>query len=71
MEPLSEAGEGEEHGWELAEAELIENASHGDGQAFPELDALPPEAEADRSTASYGESDAIRPTELDEDVRPD
>jgi len=27
MEPLYEAGEGEEEGWELAEAELIENAA--------------------------------------------
>jgi hypothetical protein len=37
LEPLYEAGEGEEDGWELAEAELIENASQGDGHADPEL----------------------------------
>ncbi|MFA4929322.1 MAG: hypothetical protein WC558_12455 [Patulibacter sp.] len=28
--PLEEAGEGESEGFELAEQELIENASHGD-----------------------------------------
>src|SRR3979409_1068747 len=57
LEPLYEAGEGEEDGWELAETELIENASHGDGHAEPELDAFSPEREADRSTAVYGETD--------------
>jgi hypothetical protein len=67
MEPLYEAGEGEQEGWELAEAELIENATHGEGHAFPELDAFPPEPEADRSTAVYGESDEIVSTERDED----
>jgi hypothetical protein len=70
MEPLYEAGEGEQEGWELAEAELIENAEHGDGHGAPELDAFTPEAEADRSTAVYGEGDEIRSTERDEDVRP-
>jgi hypothetical protein len=30
--PLEEAGEGEAEGFELAEEELIENASHGDEQ---------------------------------------
>ncbi len=67
LEPLYEAGEGEEDGWELAETELIENASHGDGHAEPELDAFSPEREADRSTAVYGETDEIRSTETDED----
>jgi hypothetical protein len=71
MEPLYEAGEGEEEGWELAEAELIENASHGEGHGDPELDAIPAEPEADRSTAVYGESDAIRSTERDEDAATD
>jgi hypothetical protein len=30
MAPLIEAGEGEAEGFELAEADLIEHASHGD-----------------------------------------
>jgi hypothetical protein len=71
LEPLYEAGEGEEEGWELAEAELIENAAHGDGQGDPELDAFHPEPEADRATTVYGEADEISSTELDEDVGPE
>ena len=66
-ESLYEAGEGEEDGWELAEMELIENASHGDGHGAPELDAFSPEREADRSTAVYGETDEFRSIETDED----
>lgn len=68
MEPLYEAGEGDEDGWELAEAELIDNATHSDGEGDPELDVFPPEAETDRATAAYGESDGIRSTERDEDA---
>jgi hypothetical protein len=71
MEPLYEAGEGEEEGWELAEAELIENAAHGEGHGDPERDAFAPEPEADRATAAYGESDEIHSTERDEDVSHD
>jgi hypothetical protein len=71
MEPLYEAGEGEEEGWEMAEAELIENASHGEGRGDPERDAFTPESEADRATAAYGESDEIESTELDQDLSPD
>jgi hypothetical protein len=33
MRPGLEAGEGESEGFELAEAELIEHASHGDQQS--------------------------------------
>ena len=66
LEPLYEAGEGEEDGWELAEAELVENASHGDGHGEPELDAFSPEREADRATAVYGETDEFRSTETDD-----
>lgn len=67
LEPLYEAGEGEQDGWELTEQELIENASHGDGQAFPELDAFTPEQEADRATADFGEADAYESTERNQD----
>lgn len=57
MEPVYEAGEGEQEGWEAAEAELVENATHGDGRADPARDAFPPELESDRSGAAYGEAD--------------
>ena len=68
MEPLYEAGEGEQEGWELAEEELIRNASHDDGHGDPERDAFRPELETDRATAAYGEADAIESTERDDDV---
>jgi hypothetical protein len=68
MEPLYEAGEGEQEGWELAEAELIRNASHDEGHGDPERDAFRPESETDRATAAYGEGDAIESTERDEDI---
>jgi hypothetical protein len=55
--PLREAGEGESEGFEDAEEELVENASHGDGGGVPSLDAFTPERESDRSTAEYGEPD--------------
>lgn len=61
MEPLYEAGEGEQEGWETAEAELVENASHGEGGANPTRDAFPGELESDRSTATYGEADEEEP----------
>ncbi len=68
MEPLYEAGEGEQEGWEAAERELIENATHDEGHGDPERDAFSPERESDRATAAYGESDALASSERDEDA---
>lgn len=56
--PLVEAGEGEAEGFELAEEQLIENASHGDQKHFPDGDAAPPEEQSD---AEYGEADQAIP----------
>lgn len=56
--PLSEAGEGEAEGFELAEEELEEIAEHGDQRRFPERDVPPPEEATD---ASYGEPDQAIP----------
>jgi hypothetical protein len=56
--PLVEGGEGEAEGFELAEEELIENASHGDQKRFPNRDAPPPEEASD---AEYGEPDQVIP----------
>jgi hypothetical protein len=67
MEPVYEAGGGDQDGWEQAEADLIENASHGDGFANPLRDAISPEAEADRASGEYGEADEIPSTEVIED----
>jgi hypothetical protein len=67
MDPVYQAGGGEQEGWEATERDLIENATHGDGGANPERDAFTPELESDRSTAVYGESDRISSTEVVED----
>ena len=57
MRAVYEGGGGEAEGFELAEADLIENASHGDGRGDPLSDAFAGEVESDRSTATYGEAD--------------
>lgn len=57
--PLLEAGQGEAEGFEQAEQELIERASHGDERSTPETDAFTPEQESDRSTAVYGDADEV------------
>jgi hypothetical protein len=56
--PLVEGGEGESEGFELAEEELIDNASHGDQKHFPDSDVPPPEEPSD---AEYGEPDQAVP----------
>ncbi|HXS33872.1 MAG TPA: hypothetical protein VN758_08895 [Solirubrobacterales bacterium] len=60
-QPLIEAGEGEAEGFELAERDLEDIASHGDQHRFP--DNVPPPAE-EPSDAAYGEAD--EPTLADE-----
>jgi len=60
-QPLIEAGEGEAEGFELAERDLEDIASHGDQHRFP--DNVPPAPEEPSETA-YGEAD--EPTPADE-----
>jgi hypothetical protein len=52
-----EAGGGDQDGFELAEHDLIRNASHDDGEGYPERDAFTPESESDRASVEYGEAD--------------
>jgi hypothetical protein len=59
--PLEEAGEGEEEGFELAEEDLIEEASHGEERRDPEIDGWD---EADESGAEYGEADDVEEPDL-------
>jgi hypothetical protein len=59
LEPVYEAGGGEAEGFEAAEEELIDNASHGGGRGDPIRDALTPEVEADEETAVEGEADHV------------
>jgi len=69
LDPVYQAGGGEQDGWELAEAELVENATHGDGHGQPERDAFTPEAESDRGSVVYGEADEIPASEVVEEPR--
>jgi hypothetical protein len=69
--PLEEAGEGESEGFELAERDLEEAASHGEGRRSPEEDEYEVDEEADRTGAVYGEPDEVDPTEVVRDPRED
>jgi hypothetical protein len=57
-EAVDEAGGGQSEGFELAEQELIEHTSHGDGHSPAKIarDAFA-EGEEERSDAEYGEAD--------------
>ena len=57
MRAVYEGGGGEAEGFEQAEADLIENAQHGDGKGDPLSDAFSGEVESDRATVEYGEAD--------------
>jgi hypothetical protein len=57
--PVEEAGGGEAEGFEEAERELADQATHGDSTWDPEIDAFPPEAESDESGAEYAEPDEV------------
>ena len=57
---VEEGGGGVEEGFEQAEEDLVENASHGDGRGNPEADAIDNEhVESQRSTVEYGEPDEL------------
>jgi hypothetical protein len=57
--PVREAGGGESEGFEEAEERLIEEASHGDGNADPLADRMPlePDGEHVSDQAAHGEAD--------------
>ena len=73
MVPVYEAGGGEQEGWEAAERDLIENATHSDGGGNPLRDAFAEEAESDRASVEYGAPDSTPSTEVvdDPDEGPD
>ncbi len=58
---VDEGGGGVAEGFEEAEADLIEAASHGEQRHNPAEDAFTPEVESDESTAEYGEADQEEP----------
>ena len=57
-EPLREAGQGEAEGFEEAERELEENATHGNGRGFPSEDQPQPEEDPG---SEFGEGDDVIP----------
>jgi hypothetical protein len=59
--PLEEAGEGESEGFELAEHDMVEEASHGEEGRSPEVDAFDAEVESDEADSVYGEADEVEP----------
>ncbi len=63
-EAVNEAGGGQSEGFELAEQELIEHTSHGDGHATSKIsrDAYA-EGEEESSEAEYGEPDEESPND--------
>ena len=64
MKPVYEAGGGEQDGFELAERDLVRNASHDDGAGYPERDGFTPEIESDEASIEYAESDDVEPHDL-------
>jgi hypothetical protein len=69
--PLVEGGEGEAEGFELAEDDLIDHASHGDQHSarVPYYDR--DERDEEAGTAQYGEADHEHVSEIDEDAEDD
>jgi hypothetical protein len=63
--PLREAGQGEAEGFEIAEQDLIEHATHGDdaGEGIPRLERLGSDEE-EPDVAVYGEPDEEEPRDL-------
>jgi hypothetical protein len=64
MRPVYEHGGGEAEGFEQAEELLIDNASHGDPAPSPTDHQIIMNAEAQRSTAAYGDPDEIEASSL-------
>ena len=56
--PLREAGQGESEGFEEAERELIEHASHGDEHAAGRVLQDAPDPEENDRAGRYGEADS-------------
>jgi len=62
LRPVIEAGGGYAEGFDLAEADLVRNAEHG--EAGIDIEGFMPELESDLTTAEYGDADEVEPAEL-------
>jgi hypothetical protein len=67
--PLEEAGQGEAEGFELAERELIEHASHGDQHAARRAAQDAPSTSDDGRGTDGGEADQEHSSESTQDDR--
>src|SRR5690242_7145935 len=67
--PVLEGGGGEAEGFEQAEHELIEHASHGDQHAARRAIYDAPDESDDIRAVEGGEADAERSSEREEDLR--
>ncbi len=65
--PLMEAGQGESEGFEQAEQELIENASHGDQHAARRAIEDAPDESEDVLSSPGGEADREYSSQRDDD----
>jgi hypothetical protein len=61
--PLAEAGEGVAEGFELAEEQLIQSASHGSKHGHPLGDGFPVEDGRSEGLTIYGEADHEKASE--------
>jgi hypothetical protein len=66
--PVAEGGGGEAEGFEEAERELVEHASHGDQHAARRAIEDAPDSSDDMRAAESGDPDVERSSERDEDL---
>ena len=64
--PLAEGGEGVAEGFELAEEQLIESASHGRKHGHPLGDGFPEEDAKSEGLTIYGEADHEKASEKED-----
>jgi hypothetical protein len=64
--PLAEGGEGVAEGFELAEEQLIQAASHGDKHGHPLGDRFPEEDARSEGLTIYGEADHEKASEKED-----
>jgi hypothetical protein len=64
--PLAEGGEGVAEGFELAEEQLIQAASHGDKHGHPLGDGFPEEDARSEGLTIYGEADHEKASEKED-----
>ena len=71
FQPLVEAGEGEAEGFEVAERQLIEHASHGDDHGTGIIAQHASRVDEEDAGSVYGEADDEQWDDVDDDEEPD